>query len=413
MHSRIEKITHNLTILGFFLIPWQTIWIYRHVEVHGHIWQYATLGFYLSELVLWTALALWLFKTYKQKKFSIQKINHIGPIAFTALILLTLKQTGDVWVTIQGLSWMILAWWAAMVVIHARQSKTYLTSLAVSLVCVAIVGIIQFIDQSIQAAPLLGIAAQHPETLGVPVVVAQGQRLLRAFGSFPHPNIFGGYMVLGIVISLTFLQSQKTRIGRALYITSFAGLLMSFSRSAWIAVALVFAIHFYQKKWKTIKKISSLTFGILAIFILLYHPYILNRIQPTEHIEQQSITQRVDGYETALSIFKTSPIFGVGVHNYTHALYESDNALPGYALQPVHNVPLLMLVEWGVVGVLVIVFGTIYLIRKKQAYKTAIITLVILAPILLLDHYLWSLYSGILLVGLFVALNVQTPEHKR
>ncbi|MAG11423.1 MAG: hypothetical protein CMI52_01285 [Parcubacteria group bacterium] len=415
MRNLLSTISHKLTILGFFLLPWQTIWIYKQVVVNDHVWQYATLGFYLSELVLWVALMLWMIVSWKHKKISFRNINQIGPIFFAAMILLTLKASGDISITIQGLTWAVLSWWVALVIIHAKERNTYLTSFAISLIVAAILGFIQFIEQSVNASALLGIAAQVPETLGVPVVVAEGQRLLRTFGSFPHPNIFGGYMVLGIILSLRFIQSQKKMwFGRTLFVASLVGLLISFSRSAWLAAFFLLVYHiFISKRWKKTQHMSSIAVAIIAIFVLTYHPYILNRIQPSNHIEEQSISQRAAGYEDAKKLSMISPAFGVGFHNYTQALQENNSNLKGYELQPVHNVPLLIVVEWGILGLLALLLALWYLIKSSPHKKNLLVSLFILLPILMLDHYVYTLYAGIMLIGLIVALNVHLQGEQK
>ena len=413
--KKSDTMLHYLVMLAMFLLPWQTIWMYEQTIVHGSMWQYATLGFYASEIVLWVALAWWLISTIRQRSIRI-KLNQINIIGLLAAILLTLKASSNIWIATQGLTWVLLALWVFLLLTHAKQAQLYLKTIACSLVIVAALGVLQFAQQAVEPSSLLGIAAQSPDVLGVPVVMAEGTRLLRAFGSFPHPNVFGGYMVLGIMLGLLFIRSQEDKwFGRVVYVMSLMGLLISFSRSAWIAYILLLAsLCIYRKKIPALmSRISSLTIGIIAIFIIAYHPYILSRINTQQHIEQLSITQRTAGYAEALTLFKEAPLLGTGMHNYTVALRRLQTDLPGYALQPVHNVPLLLVVEWGIVGTLVLGAGCSFVLKSIRSKFNSTALLVVVLPILLLDHYLWSLYAGIMLMSLICAANVQIIEHKK
>ena len=48
----------------------------------------------------------------------------------------------------------------------------------------------------------------NPDTLGVPVVIVDGLRQIRASGMMPHANIFGGLMAVGVGL-VTFLSIRS------------------------------------------------------------------------------------------------------------------------------------------------------------------------------------------------------------
>ena len=90
--------------------------------------------------------------------------------------------------------------------------------------------------------------------------------------------------------------------------------------------------------------------------------------------------------------------------NYTLAIHnEIESTRSAWFYQPVHNVFLLIFTELGVAGVLVILlFG--YFIRR--IFNCNLLPIFILFLLLaLFDHYLWSLYSGLLLVGVGSGLS--------
>lgn len=108
--------------------------------------------------------------------------------------------------------------------------------------------------------------------------------------------------------------------------------------------------------------------------------------------------ERAGGYGEAWQLFKKHPFLGVGLGSYTLAVHnEIDQSRPAWDYQPAHNVFLLMLTELGVIGVLVILFFC-YLIGFK-ASRVLLPVFIIFFLFAVLDHYLWSLYSGLVLVG--------------
>src|SRR3989338_6958542 len=76
MVFQVKRIDLESTLCFFlrgfvFLFPWQTIWIYRDIFVDGVKMEYATLGFYATEILLWAAVVafiIWYWKKWKMEK---------------------------------------------------------------------------------------------------------------------------------------------------------------------------------------------------------------------------------------------------------------------------------------------------------------------------------------------------------
>ncbi len=47
-----------------------------------------------------------------------------------------------------------------------------------------------------------GLAQQNPGNLGVSVLEIDGYRILRSYGSLPHPNILGGFLFVSIIVGI-------------------------------------------------------------------------------------------------------------------------------------------------------------------------------------------------------------------
>src|SRR5690606_23448205 len=73
------------------------------------------------------------------------------------------------------------------------------------------------------------------EVRGAAIVPVGTLRWLRAYGLTFHPNVLGGYMAVGLLVCLPLLQRWGMRL---VWWLLWLGLFLSFSRAAWVAVAL-------------------------------------------------------------------------------------------------------------------------------------------------------------------------------
>ena len=78
-----------------------------------------------------------------------------------------------------------------------------------------------------------------------------------------------------------------------------------------------------------------------------------------------------------------------------------------WAYQPVHNWYLLTLGELGVMGLLLLLILLFHFFKSAGAASRSL--LILLLTIGLFDHYLWSLYFGLIFVWLILAL---TKKHE-
>ena len=82
----------------------------------------------------------------------------------------------------------------------------------------------------------LGEHLLNPVISGVSIVTADGVRLLRAYGLSDHPNILGGCLAFGMLILFSaYMNGSKPTIVLAAFLPGVPALLVTFSRSAWLA----------------------------------------------------------------------------------------------------------------------------------------------------------------------------------
>jgi len=308
----------------------------------------------------------------------------------------------------------------------------------------ACIAIYQFSTQTVIGNKWLGMASQFVEDGGVSVIEGSG-RWLRAYGSLSHPNMLGGFLVVGLLflIGLLFDYQRKYynppwRINYKLVLSALClfsslviityGLLLSFSRSAWlgliIAILFIWIVLFWQKQKRLLwffLKINIVILMVVALFVANYGNLLFSRFDTSSRLEAQSITERQVGWQESLDIIQSNPLLGVGLGTYTVSLYDLDSSQSSYYYQPVHNVDLLVMSELGIIGWLLLTITIIYLlylIFRKYGREMNTETLLILASFIVLliigifDHYLWSLYFGLMFSFLIIGLLVNKINYK-
>ena len=396
-----KRIGQVLFCFFVFVLPWQTRWILTPEKS-----EFFGFSIYLSEIFLWLALAFWLANT------DLRRIK--TPIIF--LVFYIFSFLSILWSEDRVVAFRIWLYVfdGLMVYIFLRKHedlrqgavKIFLFSLFAS----AIFGIWQFFALGSPAFKWLGLSGRGAWNLG-DIVVENGGRFLRAYGSFPHPNIFGGYLATGILLLIAVLPLRRSEnkispfrrrgvsarggcalgAGGDLIIFFLAGILflalfLTFSRSAWLAFAIALV-------YLAIKNSAARKFFIYFLFLavalsVIFWPLIKTRATSSGRLEAKSNVERMASWKDGLAVWLKNPIFGTGAGNSTKSLQ-----LTAYSLQPKqppHNIFILILSELGIFGFLIYLF-----IWKKMWQNPAVRPLLILFFIIgFFDHYLWTLYSG-------------------
>jgi O-antigen ligase len=300
----------------------------------------------------------------------------------------------------------------------------------VSLFVQSILGIGQFLMQRSFANKYLGIAEHNASELGVSVVeTVAGQRWLRVYGGQDHPNIFGAYLVVAIILLLlTFIHNKNKQRKHLVFLMLFVfifsiNLFFTFSRSAWLSlisvIIFLLLLNFIKRNYKYLKRIfifSSLIFIIFSALSLTYSNLVLTRFGADTRLEEKSTQERLDSISMSRSIIANNFFGGVGINNY--ALAVRDDLVPdeeAWFYQPVHNLYLLVIAEIGIFGGAVFVFWLVNLFWKLLQQKSfsynfsALILLILILGIF--DHWLWSLHSGVILFWFILSLGNRVEDY--
>ena len=434
---------YRTIFLTLFLLalPWQTRWIIDTVLVGGDVSQYGQASLYVFDLFLLLYLvssrSVWtkqrLQELWNKTAYRWAIVGLAGGLAWALVSVLWSFEGAS---ALSGALHLLLAGLFAMTLWLDTDTRpdVVLGSLAAGLLVPSLIGWLQVWQQVIPASSVLGIAAQDPSVLGTAVVETGGMRWLRAYGTFPHPNIMGGFAAIGLAASLVVAARRVLRHEVLFWATAAATagvLVMSVSRGAWLAAALGVGVLFWgyrrvsdEPLLRSMKSTLLMACMVLVVATLTLAPVVQTRIAGEGRIEEQSLSVRQSQWSEAGDVLARGvlPVLGgVGMSNYTFALEHIRPFGDVWEYQPVHNVPTLLLIELGLIGALLLlgcIIASDWMVHARWRTSASVSAMALGATVLVLslvDHYLWTQASGIYLLALFLALNVKFGEeaHKQ
>ncbi len=456
---RAEKVLRGVYAFTVGLIPLALgFWYYRTVGAFPHdrvYFTYTDALFFLADGLALAAVVLWLCVKVSQRSaighqrlavsdkrlaisdrrlaFSFQPLaigdtryairdqlftSHFLLFAFLLLTFLSVLWSRD-WRTSLYVSLHILL--VVLLILSLRDwSEAWRAALLGSCAALSIqflTGAVEFVRQTTAFLAPLGLSwpgKLDPSVRGATIVqLPDGQAFLRAYGTLPHPNILGGFLLILLMAPVAFFlrKERPNNLALVLLIPGLSLLALTFSRSAWLGLVAFSAVLIWKSKYLDRKRLAILLAVAALSFAVTLFPYRelvqARTTNATSHSEQFSFIGRawLDG--EAVKIIRQYPLTGVGIGSFILEL--AKRAGPGYVVEPAHTVFLLAGAELGVPGLLIVAaFVVSFVVRLfKTQHPNAILAgaaLSGLGVIGLFDHYLWTLAPGRLMLGLAVGL---------
>jgi O-antigen ligase len=295
-----------------------------------------------------------------------------------------------------------------------------------------LLGLVALVQAGVGAAQFLlqrslGLLALGELTLldvGQPTVSVvldpTGQRWLRAYGLTVHPNVFGGLLAALLALLTAWALIGRGRLRWAL-LPALAPLVVaiawSFSRGAWVGAACGLAwLLATGPDRSALRRRALVAASLLACFLLALAPFgslLVGRLDAAANpLEGRSLAERQIEYRVAWQLLAEHATLGVGAEGFAAAASASHpELLPEVPLQPLHNTPLLVAVETGLLaGVcwLALMAQPLRGLRRKTALDTteigAAAGLAALFGASLFDHYLWDRSMAQTLLALLLGL---------
>jgi O-antigen ligase len=184
----------------------------------------------------------------------------------------------------------------------------------------------------------------------------------RVGGTLGHANSLAMFLEMQLPIVLSLSIARDVAIGnrnRVLLLSAFVlgsiTLAMTFSRSAWLSLAvaavLVFIFHFRDLKLTVRQLVLGGSAGIVAMagLVLLRDP-IVRRLEAST---SASFTFRSNLIVISQNMIKQHPWLGIGLNNFTLVMNEYDTiGFTDWRVTPVHNLFFLTAAETGIVGLI-------------------------------------------------------------
>ncbi len=339
----------------------------------------------------------------------------------------------------------------------------------------SIIGLMQFLKQAPIGLSKLGEQQIYPYLSGVAKIVSGGTIYIRAYGTFPHPNILSVFLLVAIFLLIHLsLNQQKPNLTSNLFSKHYSlitkiilnlalfinilGLTVTFSRGAFLALGLGLLVFFgllayWLKKpvilnsfqnldsrsvrpladsmTKNLKVVAINILLALAVAFLIFKPFLLSRAT----ISDQATIERKIYNQTARNMIKANPVIGKGAgESLLHMEQYSPVKLKPWQIQPIHNYFLLSASEIGIFGSLILIlvflshlFGIWNLkiwdlfknwkleIRnlKTSFYRLTLFTILICFIILMLfDHYFYTIQSTQMLLWMTLGIIASTKENE-
>ena len=186
---------------------------------------------------------------------------------------------------------------------------------------------------------------------------AAGVRWLRGYGTLPHPNTLGGFLLVG----LGAIVERSVSTGRRLWLGAGAlgivALVLTFSRASWLGAAVMLAAgawwvwRYARAGWPRYRQALLVFVGVGVVAMLPLLPLLAIRADFSDQAvstETRSVQERELYALVGLHMLAGRPLFGIGAGTFVEVL--SGLVPPLTRLEPLHNVFLLVTAETGLVG---------------------------------------------------------------
>ncbi|MFH0907007.1 MAG: O-antigen ligase family protein [bacterium] len=280
----------------------------------------------------------------------------------------------------------------------------------------SIISIIQYAGQKSIGLKFLAESPLSLEIPGVANFASNGVKIIRSYGTLPHPNVLAVFLFVSIFfLYFLWLRKPHSFIKNCLFLIIFYPLLLAlfltFSRIiifVFLLSSLIFFALCFRRHKKKVFALLCLLVILCSIFVFLILPEIYSRFSFS--LEESSVNLRIFYNQTAFSVISEIPWLGLGIGNFVWGIKQVFIFLPSWAHQPIHNLYLLIAVETGLVGLFLFLFfiwRQIVLLYYSDKSLSRILFFLIIFSFLfiaLFDHFFWTLQQGQLVFWLVLGI---------
>ncbi len=287
--------------------------------------------------------------------------------------------------------------------------KVFLPSsfiLLLNLILQGVIGILQFSKGASLGLTFLGESQVVSGMQGSSFIDLGGKLFLRAYGTFPHPNILGGFLILCILFGI-LCSKKMPGVGVPLIVLSLIILPFTFSRVAIVVSVLILFLLL-------LRSILNLKTKQFSMSPLLF----LERFSNLFKGGDSGLSDRLNLLKSSWEVLKQNYILGTGIGYFVKGMEDFvPTTVGGISLvQPVHNIFVLLLTELGGLGFLIYIYTLLRLVIRNIG-KVTIFKIMVVIAILgfgTWDHFLISLPQGhIMFILMFALLLFGSEDFER
>jgi len=420
----LNKIKNQPIDIGFFFLFLLTFSlsirkVMLYFPIQGTFNEYTGIYIYLSDIFLTLAIGSWLFvllynKTIKLSNYKlwitylIHKLYLLLPLLLVIWSFISISWSSNQIIafyrSVKLLEFYLLYLYIIFRIIPKCSTWNILNFLKIILFTGFIqscLGIAQFISQKSVGLTFLKESITAPNIPGVAKIVLNGEKYIRAYGLFPHPNILGGFLVFSIILTVLYLKLfhveqlvflrnrilnekgdnikeyfltkkqlfENKWLIKAILLIQLAALALTFSKSAILGLIIAFlyiSFKFFQiclivskcSTWNIWKFYGMEQFNlfkhfriaILSFLIILTSLWVIYK-PDLNSLFFQSLKERLFYLNVPHGTFLDNFFHGTGFGQFVLSipLFYQKVILP-WQHQPIHNVFLLIWTELGIIG---------------------------------------------------------------
>jgi hypothetical protein len=242
-------------------------------------------------------------------------------------------------------------------------------------------------------------------SIGMAQISYFGEGMIRAYGTFSHPNSMAGFLLVSLILWIKTLPLPPPLTGWGLKFNrifywfvvwcGMLGIVLSGSRTVWIISVVLFLYQIY-KFWNkggygnppVHKILGSVLILIGMLFLTL--SLISNNYRISDFVggwDSDGLAKRGSLMISSFKIIKDNPLFGVGANNFLVTLPEYQKNSGVFWLQPVHNIFILIFTEFGLVGfiILIVMLGRYSKLPLHKNMSWVVLGIILVTG--MVDHY--------------------------
>src|SRR3989344_821515 len=443
---------------------------------HGYHVFYHSFWLYLTDFIFGGLMLAWLYdisreislKQFFQRLYTAisHDILYLSTFIFWLILAVSVIISRETLLSAYGFlrfsEYLLIFVYVRENIIISREKNIFFWLILAISVLEAGLGLAQYLNQGSFGLKYLGESYLAPGMRGIAEFISQGigswqgisreMLVMRAYGTLPHPNLLGVFLLTAFVANIWLIYGSKKSISREILLSLSlillsTGLVLTYSRAVWFGAILALIILFIAGRIvkkrlftrmqsgqriieepnyypKNVAVILVVLLFALILYLALFGQQIKDRLQgrgAAVFAEQESFVDRARFASVSRETIRTDPFFGVGLRNFIARMdeFNTGERLRPEQHQPVHNIYLLIAAETGLLGLAAFLFllfniaksGIVRFWRTKADANRGetFILLVIFSGFLFLglfDHYFISLHPTAMLFWIVAGLVV-------